>query len=156
MKKTFNQFEIRDIGSSDHFQLKSVLEQVLAGVPPGFNWPWLQVEAELTSSRAKALFIDQELMAFILFRQNQALFEVMTLATAPSRQGQGHMKKLLTGLIDASGEGSEWWLEVHANNLKALHLYQSLGFAIQSRRKQYYADGGDALLMSLKKVKLFR
>jgi ribosomal-protein-alanine N-acetyltransferase len=156
VKNPFHQFEIRDLDSSDYFQLKSVLEQVLAGEAPGFNWPWLQVQAELASSRAKALFVDQELLAFVLYRQNQALFEVMTLATVPSQQGQGHMKKLLTELIDASGEGSEWWLEVHANNLKALHLYESLGFEIQTRRKQYYADGGDALLMSLKKVKLFR
>ncbi len=42
------------------------------------------------------------------------------------------------------------WLEVRANNLPALSLYQKMGFQTRGIRRGYYQDTGeDALLMEL-------
>ena len=38
-------------------------------------------------------------------------------------------------------------LEVSAENAAALGLYRSAGFAAVGRRKKFYADGSDAVLM---------
>ncbi|WP_431272740.1 hypothetical protein [Dankookia sp. P2] len=39
------------------------------------------------------------------------------------------------------------FLEVAAGNAAARGLYQGLGFAEVSRRRRYYPDGSDALVM---------
>ncbi len=40
-------------------------------------------------------------------------------------------------------------LEVRASNAAALRLYESLGFQRVGLRRRYYADGEDAVLMTL-------
>lgn len=44
------------------------------------------------------------------------------------------------------GEGAV--LEVKAHNVRAIRLYQRHGFQEVGRRRRFYADGSDALLMS--------
>ncbi len=41
-------------------------------------------------------------------------------------------------------------LEVNEKNLKAIKMYQKLGFEISHKRKKYYGNNEDALLMILK------
>ena len=41
-------------------------------------------------------------------------------------------------------------LEVRPSNISALALYEKFGFEFAARRKQYYKDGEDALLMTKK------
>ncbi len=41
-------------------------------------------------------------------------------------------------------------LEVNENNLSAIKMYQELGFEISYKRKKYYQNNEDALLMILK------
>ena len=38
-------------------------------------------------------------------------------------------------------------LEVRVSNLAAINLYQQMGFAEVGRRKRYYENGEDALMM---------
>lgn len=40
------------------------------------------------------------------------------------------------------------WLEVRAGNSAAIELYHNHGFVIDGKRRRYYRDGEDALLMS--------
>jgi ribosomal protein S18 acetylase RimI-like enzyme len=40
-------------------------------------------------------------------------------------------------------------LEVSASNQAARALYESLGFSKAGRRRRYYADGADALILLL-------
>jgi len=42
------------------------------------------------------------------------------------------------------------YLEVAAQNAAALGLYNSLGFALAGRRAKYYANGDDAVILSLR------
>ena len=79
--------------------------------------------------------------------------ELLTLAVAPSAQGQGLGKRLLDSLLTAAATfgASEMFLEVAADNAPALSLYRSTGFTRSGHRAGYfrYPDGGraDAILM---------
>ncbi len=66
------------------------------------------------------------------------------------------MRLLLSDLTSNTSQqefpkGSQILLEVHEMNLNAVKLYYSLGFTEFGRRKDYYKDGAQALLM-VKKV----
>lgn len=74
------------------------------------------------------------------------LLEIICLATAPRFQRQGVMELLLETL---RSRAREIWLEVHGGNGRAIAFYQKMGFVTVGRRKNYYKDGGEALLLSL-------
>jgi [ribosomal protein S18]-alanine N-acetyltransferase len=78
--------------------------------------------------------------------------EIHDLVVVESARRQGVGKALLTdGLRLAWQRGAKnAHLEVHEENLAALLLYQSLGFIIVGRRKDYYRNPtGDALRLQL-------
>lgn len=60
-------------------------------------------------------------------------------------------KKLIQYLIDKSKicKKNKVCLEVNCSNILALRLYESLGFKEVGKRKKYYQDGKDAILMDL-------
>jgi ribosomal-protein-alanine N-acetyltransferase len=76
--------------------------------------------------------------------------EVLTVAVVPERRQQG----LGEGLMAAAAEearlrgATRLFLEVSTRNPAARGLYQRLGFAQVGRRKAYYANGDDALVLS--------
>lgn len=74
--------------------------------------------------------------------------EIQLIFTDPSRLKQGHARRLIQKLKEGS---NEVWLDVHPLNLAALGLYQSEGFKEVGRRKSYYFDGSEAILMSYQK-----
>lgn len=73
---------------------------------------------------------------------------VMGIAVLPSAQGRGCGRLLLTAVCHAAAEaGAPMTLEVRPSNEVALHLYRSLGFVEAGRRRGYYPDGEDALIL---------
>ena len=50
--------------------------------------------------------------------------------------------------VDLYHSGCAVLLEVRSDNIAATSLYQDMGFDVVGRRKRYYADGGDALLLT--------
>lgn len=74
---------------------------------------------------------------------------ITLLAVDPRFQGQGVGQWLLLQLMTASHQrGLERaTLEVRASNQRAIHLYEKLGFKTAGRRRRYYADGEDALIL---------
>jgi [ribosomal protein S18]-alanine N-acetyltransferase len=76
--------------------------------------------------------------------------DVMTIAVAPRAQGRGFGRLLLDELEQrASIRGAaNVILEVRADNLAALRLYERSGYAVLSTRRRYYQPGDiDALVM---------
>ena len=75
--------------------------------------------------------------------------EVQTIAVAPWQQRHGTGRALLETLIGESvARGCRrMLLEVRADNIAAISLYESFGFAINGRRRDYYGAGQDAVLM---------
>lgn len=74
---------------------------------------------------------------------------IQNVVTAPEFRRQGVAASLLRHVLKRAGrQGFEAaFLEVRAGNEAAIALYQRFGFGIVSRRRRYYADGEDALLM---------
>ena len=76
---------------------------------------------------------------------------ILTIAVRPEHRGQGIGRWLLLHLLaEARAEGCvSVVLEVRPSNEAAIRLYESLGFAIIGRRKRYYPDKEDALVLLL-------
>lgn len=77
--------------------------------------------------------------------------EVLTVAVVPERRQQGLGAALVReAAAEARRRGvRRLVLEVSTRNPAARGLYGSLGFAQIGRRKKYYTNGDDALVMSL-------
>ena len=78
--------------------------------------------------------------------------ELRNMAVDPAYQRRGVGRELLAqGRRRLSEQGvRRIYLEVRPSNLPALRLYNSEGFGLHSRRKDYYADPPeDALVLSL-------
>lgn len=77
--------------------------------------------------------------------------DIQTIAVVPESEGQGIGSELLTQLIgEARCRGAEEvLLEVRADNPRAQRLYERFGFIRIHRRRRYYRDGVDALVMRL-------
>ena len=76
---------------------------------------------------------------------------ILTIAVRPEFRGQGIGRWLLLWLLaEARQEGCvSVVLEVRPSNAAALRLYETLGFTMISRRKRYYPDKEDALVLLL-------
>jgi ribosomal protein S18 acetylase RimI-like enzyme len=63
------------------------------------------------------------------------------LVINPSFQGQGIAREVLVKLLEKFKDKKRIDLVTHPDNHAALHLYQSLGFVIESQHENYYGDG---------------
>lgn len=75
--------------------------------------------------------------------------EILTLAVLPDARHQGVGRDLLQAAMrQAAGtDARTMFLEVAEDNDAARRLYASQGFTEVGRRKRYYANGDDALVM---------
>lgn len=69
------------------------------------------------------------------------------LVISPAFQGQGIAREVLTNLLEELTDVKRIDLVTHPDNHKALQLYQSLGFVIESRKENYYGDGESRLVL---------
>jgi ribosomal-protein-alanine N-acetyltransferase len=100
-------------------------------------------------SRLNVLRQGDEVAGYICYH---ILFEelfILNLVTAPCFRRQGVARRLLDAAIsEARGDGvKKAFLEVRVSNLAATSLYASFGFQKSARRKKYYSDGEDGLVM---------
>ena len=74
----------------------------------------------------------------------------MLFKTKKSFENKGIATKLLTFLEEyAQNEGVfQLWLEVRQHNENAITFYKNMGFKLDYVRKNYYANGDNALVMS--------
>ncbi len=124
----------------------------------GFADPWSAPSIAGLIEQATVLPIGVEdsgaLIAFAMFQGVAGDMELLTIATDPARRGEGHARRLIeTGFAALAEAGNaRVLLDVAEDNAPALHLYKSLGFKLDGRRKGYYTAGRpapvDALLMS--------
>lgn len=77
--------------------------------------------------------------------------EVYRIAVTPRFRKMGVGKKLMETFLTETREAgvSSWFLEVRSRNREAIGFYESIGFAADGQRKNYYKNPlDDALLMS--------
>jgi len=77
--------------------------------------------------------------------------DVLTVGVIPTHRGKGIARQLMAMITDwAMQQGSiAMMLEVKVDNLEAIGLYESLGYAKLNTRKDYFGAGLDALVMRL-------
>ena len=76
--------------------------------------------------------------------------EILTILVLPPYRRHGLARRLLDAALDNArtrGAG-KMFLEVASSNQGAMQLYTKVGFIQVGRRKRYYADGVDALLLA--------
>ena len=81
--------------------------------------------------------------------------QIQNLATLPGLRRRGIAARLLDHVIARSRTVGPLtvWLEVRVSNVAAIALYERFGFSACGRRRAYYADGEDALIMTLDAVR---
>lgn len=101
----------------------------------------------------RVLVSQQKLIGYFFAQCVAGEASLLNIAIAPNFQGQGYGQQLLNAFLDCMREAGaqEAWLEVRQSNIKAISLYQSVGFNEFDRRINYYpcAKGHeDAIIMS--------
>ncbi len=114
--------------------------------------PWSAAEI-VGLLESTGMFLLAEPQGFLMGRAIAGEAELLTLAVAPEARRQGIGARLVAGfLTEARARQAESaFLEVAADNLAALALYDAAGFRQAGRRRGYYATATgpvDALVLS--------
>jgi ribosomal-protein-alanine N-acetyltransferase len=140
---------LRPVGPEAAFDLADIHDKA-------FDRPWTALEFDelLKSPGAFAILGEagEPAKGFILCRSIAGEAEILTIAVDPAarRRGWGAALVEIAAGIAAETESEAMFLEVAADNLAAIALYQATGFAKVGLRKGYYPhpDGAkDALVM---------
>lgn len=118
-----------------------------AAFPPAQAWGANAIALLLAMPGAFGVWRDGA--GLVLARMAATEAEILTIAVAPETRRRGHGAALLgeaTAVARARGAAA-MFLEVAADNAAALALYAREGFVEVGRRRRYYADGADALVL---------
>ncbi|GHU02104.1 hypothetical protein FACS1894186_6140 [Alphaproteobacteria bacterium] len=111
--------------------------------------PWTPAETEALLARAGLAGLVADGSGYILISLTAEEAEIVDIAVAPARVGQGIGRALLDAAL-AHAAPREVFLEVACDNPRAIALYESSGFARVGTRPHYYLRRGttaDALVM---------
>lgn len=130
------------------------LDEVMAIESKSFPRPWTREHFvdELDSPRSCPLVArtdDVGIAGYICPMIVLDEGEILDVAVRPDCRGRGIGKALVDRAIhELSARGAKIvCLEVRVSNLSAIGLYRKLGFRESGRRKGYYENGEDAILM---------
>ena len=101
---------------------------------------------------------DSDILGYFIAMKGFEEVHVLNITVSEPFQRQGWAKLMLDALaVWSRGQDAAWlWLEVRANNERALQVYKAQGFKLVSVRQDYYPKGPkangreDAIVMSLK------
>jgi ribosomal-protein-alanine acetyltransferase len=120
------------------------LERDLFGVDA---WSEASVREELTGMRRVAVVAcDPGVVGYVVTASAGDVVDLQRVAVHPSRRREGLARSLLERAC-ALVAGDRMLLEVAAGNGAALAFYAAEGFAEVARRRRYYRDGSDAVVM---------
>ena len=121
----------------------------------GFSDPWTAeaFAVLLTQPGVMALMHGAPAGGFILVRAVADEAEILTIAVLPEMRRQGVGAALIAEAVRILGQGHtrRLFLEVAADNVSALALYESSGFSVVGQRAGYYARPAgavDAVIMA--------
>lgn len=112
----------------------------------------LKSELENPNSIYVVAKLNNEIVGFGGIINTLDQMEITNIVVKKSLRNQGIGNALLRRLIVLSREHGKnmIFLEVNANNLCAIKLYEKNGFQRVGLRKKYYNNADDAILMNLK------
>ncbi len=111
--------------------------------------PWDEASFTTLLAQPGVIALLDESGGFLLLRLVLDEAEILTLGVTRKREGIATLL-LGAGIEFARRRGiAVLHLEVAASNLPARALYEKTGFTQAGLRRRYYADGSDALTLSL-------
>ncbi len=122
---------------------------VLAEVPAGTAASW-ERDLRATSAVLLGAWADQQLVGVATGRIAVDDADVLLVVVAPGERRRGlgrQLTEVLCATLEALG-AQRVLLEVRAANTAARALYLSVGFEEVARRRSYYRDGEDALVLA--------
>ena len=133
---------------------ESDLDEVVAIENDSFPHPWTKAHflSELEGDHSFpliALGVENHIIGYICPMIILDEGHILDIAVHKNYRGNGIGKMLVERvLLDLSNRGAAFVsLEVRLSNKSAINLYKRLGFIETGRRKAYYENGEDALLM---------
>ena len=115
-------------------------------------WSLVSVLAELTGPDRRAMVAveDDLLVGYAVTMGDGEVVDLQRMAVRPEHRRRGVAAALLRQLVDAAtvAGAQRMLLEVSAENTAALGFYERAAFAGISRRRRYYRDGSDALVLA--------
>jgi ribosomal-protein-alanine N-acetyltransferase len=106
-------------------------------------WTEAQVAEELLGADRRAWVAGEPLQGYVVTRTVGDVTDLHRIAVHPDHRRRGLARMLLA----AAGDGRRTLLEVSARNTGALAFYAAAGFVEIGRRRGYYRDGSDAVVM---------
>ena len=126
------------------------LEALLFGIDA---WPLDAVAGELAAADRSAFVAEDAdaVCGYAVTMRAGDTVDLQRIGVHPSWQRRGVARTLLgCGLDRARADGAErMLLEVSAGNRAALSFYAEAGFVEIDRRRRYYRDGSDAVVLRL-------
>ncbi|ADU65532.1 ribosomal-protein-alanine acetyltransferase [Desulfurispirillum indicum S5] len=135
---------------------QSFLRDIHAIEASRFTHPWSeqQIAEEMRHPRIIALgaFHGESLLGYLFAYLLPEELQLNNVAVHKEFSRMG-IATLLLEYLEQLGKGEgcrEILLEVNEKNSGAIALYEKRGFKVTGRRRKYYRDGGDAVLMQKK------
>jgi len=126
----------------------ATLERTLFG---GDAWSEAAVLGELEGpGRHSVVAVEgEDVLGYAVTMRSADLVDLQRIGVRPDRQRGGVARALLEEVLeDAIAQGvNRMLLEVSAVNAAALGFYAAAGFVEIDRRRRYYRDGSDAVVM---------
>lgn len=138
--------EIREMRESD-------LNEVMKIEKASFKRPWFRFFFESDLLRTNAyLWVAKEgnkLLGYLVAYHTSDELHIANIAVEEKERRRGIGSLFMKKIIDLARDlrALRIFLEVRPSNLAAINLYKKFGFEVVDRRKHYYQDGEDALLM---------
>ena len=135
------------------------LDVVLRVEQQVYPHPWSQLnftDALASGYQAQVLLADDTLIGYFVAMKGVDEVHLLNITVALAYRSQGWAQVMLDALATWSrGQGAQWlWLEVRANNARALSVYEAHGYRRVGQRKAYYpavhGQREDAIVMSLR------
>lgn len=130
---------IKKVAEIESRLIKPVSEQLVANTLESDNCHYL------------VLTDNDEVYGFLQYLMIVPETELYEIAIDEKFQGRGYSKILMDYYIDLAKKNNcdTIFLEVNIINKKAISLYNRFGFTEYGRRKNYYGENQDAILMKL-------
>ena len=120
-----------------------------------FSTPWSLESFRKDLENKNAVYVcleeDGKVIGYVGMWNISGEGNINNVAVLPDYRRKGYGRLLLSHLISYANEHQLLLLtlEVRASNEGAIHLYESCGFEVVGRRKKYYDNCEDAILMTL-------
>ena len=104
---------------------------------------------EIAENTLLLLRADDETVGSVAYRiRPDGSVYISNVIVAPSARGRGYARSALSFILEVNKDAPRVDLVTHPENERALRVYQSLGFAIECCKDNYFGDGEPRLVLA--------